>query len=185
MENRMPNFMKNALNSGLIFGIILVIIQLLFWMFNFIPVGIGPGLLVLLLNLVISVAALVIFTKMYRDKEMGGFMTYGQAFRYGWVVYMVAAVIGVIYSIIFNEFIDPEYMDRVMQLTMDSTESTMRNRGMSEEQISQMLDRMAERTKDAGIGRTIIGGLVGGVIMGVIGSAISSAFAKKEANPLK
>jgi hypothetical protein len=184
MENKMPDFWKSVLNGGVIFGIILIIMQLLMWMFNFIPVGFGPGMLALLFNIILAVVILFIFTKSYREKEMGGFISYGQAFRLGFMIYFVATIILLIYNLIFMKFIDPGYMERVMQVTMEATENTLRKRGMTEDQISTILERMAERSKPSMV-RTLVTTLISGVIFGAITSALSSAFAKKEANPLK
>jgi prepilin signal peptidase PulO-like enzyme (type II secretory pathway) len=184
MENKMPDFWKNVLNGGVILGIVLIIMQLLMWMFNFIPVGFGTGMLALLFNVALAVIILFIFTKSYREKEMGGYITYGQAFKLAFMIYLVATVILVIYNVIFMKFIDPGYMERVMQVTAEATENAMRKRGMSEDQISRLLERMAERGKPT-IVKTLVTSLISGVIFGAITSAISSAFAKKEANPLK
>jgi prepilin signal peptidase PulO-like enzyme (type II secretory pathway) len=184
MENKMPDFWRSVLNGGVIFGIVLIIMQLLMWMFNFIPVSFGTVMLTLLFNLVLAVVILFVFTKSYREKEMGGFISYGQAFKFGFMIYLVATVILVIYNLIFMKFIDPGYMERVMQVTSEATENAMRKRGMQEDQISRMLERMAERGKPT-IVKTLVSSLISGVILGAITSAISSAFAKKEANPLK
>jgi hypothetical protein len=184
MENKMPDFWKSVLNGGVIFGIVLIIMQLLMWMFNFIPVGFGPGMLALLFNIILAVAILFIFTKSYRERELGGFISYGQAFKFGFMIYLVATVILVIYNVIFMKFIDPGYMERVLQVTMEATENAMRKRGLPEEQISSLVERMAERAKPT-IVRSLVTTLISGVIFGAITSAISSAFAKKEANPLK
>jgi prepilin signal peptidase PulO-like enzyme (type II secretory pathway) len=184
MENKMPDFWKSVLNGGVILGIVMIILQLLMWMFNFIPVGFGTGLLALLFNIALAVVILFIFTRSYRDKEMGGFISYGQAFKLAFMIYLVATLIMIIYNVIFTKFIDPGYMERVMQVTSEAMENAMRKRGLPEDQISIMLDRIAERSKPT-IVKTILTSLISGVISGAITSAFSSAFAKKEANPLK
>ena len=184
MENKSAPFMKSAMNNGMIFGIILILVQLVFWMFNIIPVGFSKGMLMFGFNLLISVAGLYYFTKNYRDGLLNGFISYGQAFMYGWTVYLIATVVLIIYNFIFNQFIDPEYTTRVIQTTAEWTEEFMRSKGVPESQISDAVDKMMSKAHPSVI-KTAVTTLIGGVVAGAIFSAISSAFAKKAANPLK
>ncbi len=184
MESNTKAFWKSAINHGLIFGIILIIIQLLMWMFNFVPVGIAKGALALLISLVFYVIALFLFTKNYRDKNLGGIIPYGQAFLYGLTVFMIASIIGAIFNFIFLTFIDPEYTQRVIKITADWTENFMRDKGMSEDMINQSLDKINSKKIPTPIGSSLKS-LIAAAIMGAIISLISSAFAKKVDDPFK
>jgi hypothetical protein len=184
MENKTSAFLKSALNSGLIFGVILVIIQLAFWMFNIIPVGIGKSMLLLLFNLLIYVIGIYWFTKSYRNGILDGYINYGHAFLYGLTVVLLSTVLVIIYNYIFNKFIDPEYTTRVLKTSANWTEEYMRSKGLPESQISDIVDKMMAKAKPSAI-KTALTSLIGGVIMGSIVSLISSAFAKKVQEPFK
>lgn len=184
MENKTSVFLKSALNSGLIFGVLMVILQLAAWMFNFIPVGIGKSLLFLLFNIVLYTAILYYFTKSYRDGMLGGYISYGNAFLYGLTVFIIATFISLVYNFIFNKFIDPEYTTRVMKASVTYTEEYMRSKGLPETQISGIVDKMMEKANPSAI-KTAITGLIGGAVIGAIVSLISSAFAKKVQDPFK
>jgi hypothetical protein len=184
MESNTKAFWKTAINHGLILGIIMIIIQLLMWMLNFVPVGIGKGALTLLVTLVFYVVALFLFTKNYRDKSLGGTITFGHAFLYGFTVFMIASIIGAIFNFIFLTFIDPEYTQRVIKITSDWTENYMREKGLSEDMINQSIDKITSKKIPTPIGSSLKS-LIAGAVMGAIISLISSAFAKKVDDPFK
>lgn len=184
MENKTSVFLKSALNSGLIFGVLMVIIQLATWMFNFIPVGFGKSMLFLLFSLLLYIIILFYFTKSYRSGILDGYINYGHAFLYGLAVFFIATIISVVYNYIFNKYIDPEYTTRVLKASATWTEEFMRGKGVPETTISDTIDKMMEKAKPSAI-KAAITGIIGGVIMGAIVSLISSAFAKKVQDPFK
>jgi hypothetical protein len=184
MENQSSTFFKNALNSGIILGIILIILQLVYWMFDFIPVGLSKGILMFVVNLLIAVIAVYYFTKSYRDGELGGYISYGRAFIFGWTVYLICTLMMIIYNYIFNEFIDPGYTTKVIHESAAWTEEFMRNKGIPESQISDAVDKILEKGKPT-IVKTIIQSLIGGILFGAFVSLISSAFAKRTDETLR
>lgn len=184
MENKTSAFLKSALNSGLIFGVILVILQLAFWMFGIMPIGIGKSMLMLLFNLVIYVIGIWWFTKSYRNGVLDGYINYGHAFLYGLTVFFISTIILIIYNYIFTKFIDPEYVSRVFKATVNSTEEMMRKRGIPDSTISETIDKMNAKGLPSQL-KSAVTSLIGGVIMGAIVSLISSAFAKKVQDPFK
>jgi hypothetical protein len=140
--------------------------------------------LVLLFNLLLSVGIIYWFTKSYRDGVLDGYINYGHAFLYGFAAVILSTFITIIYTYIFNKFIDPEYTTRVLKTSATWTEEYMRSKGVPETQISDIIDKMMAKAKPSAI-KTAITGLIGGAIMGAIVSLISSAFAKKVQDPFK
>lgn len=179
MEEKTGTFWKSALNHGVIFGIILIIIQLVMWMLNYIPVGIGKGLLTLVISLAVYVIAIMLFIKNYRDKNTGGLIPYGKAFLYGFAVFMIASVIGTIFNYLFLTFIDPEYTQRVIKVTAEWTENFMRSKGVPEEQITMALDKIESKKIPTALGSSVKS-LLASAVMGVIVCLISAGIAKKE-----
>jgi hypothetical protein len=184
MENKTGSFWKSALNHGVIFGIVLIIIQVLMWMLNFVPVGFGKMFLVLVISLALYVTVLFFATKQFRDKLLGGHIPYGQAFLYGLTVFMIASIIGAIYNFIFLAFIDPEYTSRILQITADWTENFMRSKGVPDAQISAALDKIHSKPIPSPL-TSSLKSLIASLVMGAIVSLISSAFAKKVEDPFQ
>jgi hypothetical protein len=184
MENKTSIFWNSVLLNGVILGIIGIIIQLLLWMFDYIPVGISGGLISLAVSLLIYVTLLFIFTKNYRDKSMGGILPYGKAFVYGLAVFVAAAVIGAIYNYIFLSFIDPEYQAKVVERSVAWTQNFMASKGIPEATISESIDKIREKALPSPL-MASLKTLPFSVIMGAIVSLISSAFAKKEEKPFE
>jgi hypothetical protein len=184
METNPNVFWKSAINNGILFGVILIILQVLMWMFNFIPVGIVKGLLSFVLFIALYVIALVIFTRNYRNKESGGFISYGKAFLYGLTVFFVATVLTAVYNYIFLLLIDPGYTERVMQATIAWTENFMRSKGVSEIDIAKGIDKIKAKPIPTAL-MSSLKSIPIGLIMGALVSLISSAFVKKEGNPLQ
>jgi len=184
MENKTSAFLKSALNNGLIFGVILIILQLAFWMFNIIPIGIGKSMLILVFNLVVYTFGLWWFTKSYSNSMLGGYIGYGHAFLYGLTVCLFSTILVIIYNFIFNKFIDPEYTTRVIKATANWTEEYMKSKGVPDSTITDTIDKMMAKAHPSAIS-TALKSLLGGVIMGAIVSLISSAFAKKVEDPFK
>lgn len=184
MKEESKTFIKSAINHGVIFGIILIIIQLGMWMFNFMPVGIGKGILVFVINVLIYVFGIYWCIKTYRNSSLNGFISFGKAFTYGLLVFFVATVVGAIYNYLFTKFIDPGYTARILQETANWTEEYMKSKGVPEEQITRSLDRISSRKIPTPLGGSLKS-LIFGVIGGAIVSLISSAFAKKEEEPFK
>lgn len=184
MENKTKVFWKSAINHGVIFGIIMIIIQVLMWMFNFVPVGIGKGLLTFVISLAFYVIVVFLFIKNYRDNSLGKIIPYGQAFLYGLTIFMIGSVIGAIFNFIFLSFIDPEYTARVIQTTATWTENFMKSKGVPDEQITRALDKINSRAIPSPL-KSSLSSLIGSLILGSIVSLISSAFAKKEEDPFQ
>jgi hypothetical protein len=185
MEDRTKVFLKSALNQGILFGFILIIIQLAMWMLNFMPIGFGKGLLVFLASFLIYLYVIYWFTKNYRNKIMGGYINYGHAFLYGLTVFFISTVVLAVYSYIFNKLIDPDYTSRVIQATANWTEEFMRSKGVPESRITDAVDKITSRPIPSPLVASLTSILFGGLIMGSIVSLISSAFAKKVADPFQ
>jgi hypothetical protein len=126
-----------------------------------------------IVSLVITLTILIIFTKLYRDKELGGTITFGQAFKFGFVVVVVSVIVNSIYTYIFQSFIDPEYMTRVMQSIQGKTLAYLEKVGASEVQINKTMEKFADvPTAMKSVKQALISGLIGGAILSLISSAV-------------
>ncbi|SNC59196.1 Protein of unknown function [Hymenobacter gelipurpurascens] len=122
------------------------------------------------LSLVIMVVGIVLAHKSFKNMN-GGFMSYGQGLSIGTIVSGVTGALSGIFSYIYMSFIDPDYMNRVMEITR----SRMEEKGLDDAQIDQS---MAMVSKFSGGPLTIVFGILGALLFGFIISLIISAFTK-------
>ena len=156
------------LNYGLYLGVIGVIIHLALW-------ASGQLLELNWVNSVVWIIALVAFTiigiKKFKETT-GGFISWGQGVKIGMGITMIAAVITVIYTLLFINVIDPGFQE----LAMEAQKSAWLDAGMTEEQIEGSV-AMAEKFQTPAITSAMVLGF--SAFIGFIISAIVAAIMKK------
>ena len=104
--------------------------------------------------------------------ENGGFLSWGQGVKIGVGIAVLAGLINVIYSYIFMNFIEPDFMNQMMEVQNQMYIDT----GMTEEQIENA-NEMSKKFQSPGI--TAAMGIIAYAIGGFIVSAIGAAIMKK------
>lgn len=117
--------------------------------------------------------ALLFGQMQWRDKGLGGFMTYGQGFKYTLLFSMWYGIIMAIWTILFFSVIAPDLTDRILELSRQNMES----QGMPEDQIEIGIEMARKFTSPA---MMAIFGLIGNFILGLLLGLITSAIAKKD-----
>lgn len=125
------------------------------------------------ISYIILLAGIILSQFNYRNKYLGGFISYGKAFTVGTFISLVLGIIVGIYTFIFFKYIDPGAMEEVMALQ----EQQMMDRGMTDMEIEQA---MAIAGKFASVGMYTFFAVLGNFILGMIFSLITSIFVKKE-----
>jgi len=123
----------------------------------------------------IMLIGLVLVVKERRDKDLRGFISFGQAFSIGFLFCMLIAGIGIITNLLMTQLIAPDMMGEIMKYT----EQKMIDRGMRDEQI-QMAMKWT-KTMMTPVAQSIIIILFTAII-GAILSLIVAAIMRKE-NP--
>ncbi|MBN1652101.1 MAG: DUF4199 domain-containing protein [Bacteroidales bacterium] len=168
MENKV-SIWKNSVNYGVIAGILMVAFSLIQWLLGMMEVkGLG------MVGYLILAFVMYIGAKAWRDKFNNGFMSYGEAFRTGFYITLIAAVIGVLYQYIFLNFIDPEFI--AGQLAKAEETILEANPNISDADLDRALEMSAKFTSG---GMIAIMSLVMSLIFGTILAAIVAIFAKK------
>ncbi len=184
MEQK-STFWKSAMNYGLYLALISIVLSLIIWATSLMEnIGLWGSMIIGLLNLLIAVIFLIIVTKAYRNNVLNGQITFGKAFSLGVMVVIFSTIITGLYSYIFNRFIDPTYMERVITAIKDSTYQWMAGKGIPEDQISATLDKIDQKgipTPIETLVQSIKGGLIGGTIMSVLSSLIVKKNINKDA----
>ncbi len=180
MEKNKSLMWKHSLNYGILFGLLLIIYSVVLYMFNIVPVGFSKlTLLLLVVNLAIYFFALWFFTKSYRNDILGGYIDYGKAFLFGLLIVAFSSILLAIYNYIFNAFIDPDYVQRLMDATQDWTREFMSSKGVPQSQIDITMEKMESKSLTTPL-KYALQGILGSIIFGAIISLITSAIVKKK-----
>ncbi len=167
MENK-PNVWKNALNWGLIVGIVLIIYSILMY---FLDLSLEKW--VSWVSYVLLIGGIIYSTIQYRDTVLGGSITYTQALGFGVIVSLYASVLSGIYSYVFFTFIDPDFIEKIVEMTQQQ----MLDQGLTEDQVEQAMEMQKGFMKPWVMVLISIPALT---FMGFIFSLITSIFLKKE-----
>ena len=167
MDNSGGAKLKNAINYGVTVGIVLVIISLLFYMMGETDSKIQNylGYLVLIVGIFFGV-------KTYRDAELNGLISYGNALGTGTLISIVAAIITGLYMMVFTTLIDPDFINTLLE----QTESEMEDAGSTQEEIKIGMKYTKMFVTPLGLS---IMSIIGSTIMGFILSLITGIFLKK------
>ena len=160
--------MNIAMNYGVILGVVIVIVSLLFYM-----MGETTNKLQSWLNYVIMIAAIYIGVKHHRDNDLNGYISYGAALGTGTLIILVAAIMLGVYMFVFTKIIDPDFI----QYILDKAESDMEDQGQTQKQIKIAMKYTAMMMTPFWIA---IMSSIGTIFMGFIFSLITGIFLKKK-----
>lgn len=124
---------KFAVNYGLTLGIILIIISAILYFSGMQLKGEQwPMYLYYIIFPLVIIYAISQF-----KKNNGNVLSLGDALKVGLMTAIISALIFAIYNIIFNYFIDPEFIDKMMEVTR---EKLLENPNMTEEMVDKSID---------------------------------------------
>ncbi len=86
-------------------------------------------------GLVLMLVGLIAVVRERKNKDLGGYITFGQAFSVGFVFCMLLAGISVITNLLMTQVIAPDMMAEVLKYS----EQKMIDKGMSDEQIQMAM----------------------------------------------
>ena len=164
---------QHSIKWGLILGLVSIIITLTIYLIDItllVKTGVG------LVSLVISLAVLIYAGRDFRSK-LGGFMSFKQAFLHAYLVLIVSGLIGLVFSILLYNVIDPDIVPILVEAQMTNTMQAMEAFGGGS---NEMMDGMAEELKN---GFSVVGqakGFVWLLLIYAIGAAIIGAINKKK-----
>ena len=149
--------MKTAASSGLIVGGALVLLNLVEFLF-----GVSTGIIFIF----VIVAGIMYSTIVYRDKCLGGTISYGTSLLHGMLVCGFSFIILGVFYYMYATFINPEgYMEYIKMVSQLAKEHGLSGREMSDLMTNPFV---------------VIVYMFTGLLIGVIVSAITSIFTKKE-----
>ena len=170
--------MSTKVKWGLITGAVYIIFSLINNLLGLMDEG-GFTLPALLSNTALfAVTFFTIFSgiKETKEQKLGGYLTFGQGFRSGMGIALIAALIVFAFTLIYLYLIDPGTIDKVMEMT----EETWEKQGMPEEQREVSRKYMAMFMTPWAFSLIAI---VSCIFWGLIKSLIASSILKNEAPP--
>ncbi len=169
MENQAPS-KGIMLNYGAMLGVVSVLISLTVYAMGH---HLEQDWKVGVLNFVLMIVIISLGIKKYKQSN-AGFLSFGQAVKVGVGIAIISAVIGIIYNLVFLNFIEPDFMNQML----DKQREIWQESNMTEEQI-ESAEGMFETFSSPAITSAI--GIVVAAFFGFIISAIAGAIMKKSA----
>jgi len=170
---------SSALKSGLIIGVVSIAVFIIMYVADLKPVGIMMPIMLMLASLAISITILVVLLKKYRT-QVGGFISFRDAFLYGLIALLTGLIISTLFTFLFIHFIEPDYYKNIMEAQKVWMENYLSGKGLSEEQMSQALDKIDEQAASMGSISSTLKNLLGGAIVSGIIALIVGAIVKKK-----
>ncbi len=112
-------------------------------------------------------------SKNYRDKELGGIISYGTAFYSGFLISFFASVIIAFTVFLYIKFVDSSILEKIME----QTEQNMLDSGRSDEEVEKALEAAQYFMNPTSMAFFSI---LGYTFFGALISLVTAAFLKKE-----
>jgi len=160
--------------SAMVYGLYLALVLTLFSVILYVS-GLILNTKVGYVSIVLTIAGIVIAQINYRNRELNGVISYGQAVGFGVAIMLFAGIVTALYTIVLYTFIDPSLIDQMKAVQ----EEAMLGKGMSEDQIEAAMSMTSKMMTPAWMS---VMGLFGSVFSGTIVSLLTSIFVKKQPN---
>ncbi len=175
-NNAAPAMMPHAIKNGVMLGLISILIYLGVYM---IDIALLVDWKFSLLNFFLFALLTIWLGRKYRG-EIGGYMTYGEAFQYAFVMLVISSLFGLAFNIILFNFIDPELPQTLTRMMLESQEKMLISMGASDATIDDTLSMLEEDMPNQ---YTVMGQLKNSwavVIGAAIYAVIAAIFIKKK-----
>lgn len=124
---------KIVLTFGLISGVVMLLAMLVSMQFHQELQDRDAAMLVGYATMVISLSAIFFAVRSYRDRDLGGAISFGQAFRLGLLISLVAGTLYAIGWMVYSAIAMPDFMEQYVQSTIEH----LRKSGASAERIAE------------------------------------------------
>ena len=170
MENLPLQPKKVSLNYGIILGLVSILISVLIYAFDKHHdqdwITRSPGLIAMIVIIFLGI-------KKYREFN-NGYLKIGQALKTGIGIALIGAVISLIYTFIFLNYIEPNYMDEMMEIQEEALMERFPD--FTDEQIETQMEVVKKFSTPA---MTTAFALIISIFFGFIISLISGLILKK------
>lgn len=168
MENKNTGVLINSVTWGAILGIILIAYSLVLY-FS----GLSLESWKSLGDYVLIITIIIVGTKSYRDKILGGYISYGKALGFGVLIALTASLMMAVYNHVYLNYIDTDFIEK----TLAMMENKLLEQNLPDEQIEMSLSIQRKIMKPSILSLMLIPSTT---FTGFIFSLITSIFIKKE-----
>ena len=130
------------------------------------------------LSYLILLVGIVFVVKARRDKDLNGFISFGEGFKTGFFMSFLTSLIVSVFSLIMLKFIAPDMVDNVLKVT----EQRMVDKGLSDDQVNMAMEMTRKFMTPTWM---FIAGLVLFTLFGTVASLIVAAIFRKEPQQLQ
>ncbi|MCB0508392.1 MAG: DUF4199 domain-containing protein [Chitinophagales bacterium] len=125
------NIQPIAIRFGLIASFVSILSSLMLYFFNLEYNGFWKWLPTILI-----LAIIIITQKQVVQLNAPYQFSFGELFKFGFVIALISAIALLLYFILYSNFIMPDFIDKIMEVSRKQLEE----KGMSEEQIESALE---------------------------------------------
>lgn len=165
-EIEQPTVIQHALRIGLILGVVSIILSLLFYLID--PTLFAKWWLNLIILLIVIIAIVIIGIN-YR-KSIGGFISFGEAFKHGFVILLISGILSGAFTILLFQVIDPDLKEVVMDASIEQTEAMMEKFGVPDDQMEEALEEAETKMNES----FSLGGQIKGQLWAIVFYAVLS-----------
>ena len=130
MENQANSQLKQSLIYGGILGLVVIVVSVIAYMLGFVD-----NKNIQWINYAVQIAISFLGLKNYRDQHLRGYISYGNSLGTGFLIGMIGGVIGTAYFLVFINYIDTEFVARIIEKSQEQ----MAAKGISDDQIEMAI----------------------------------------------
>jgi hypothetical protein len=183
--DKKPSILQFTMTYGAILGGLSIVSSLLMYIVGYMPTASVKRIILLgLLGFAIMIIFISAGMKNYRDKVLGGSITFFQALYVGLLILIFATILSGFYKLIFNLYIDPEYANKAIEAFKGSYYNWMTQMGAPEAKIEEAMDMLEKQQSGGGPLSDFFSNIYVTVVFGTVLSLIVAAFTKKNQNPV-
>ncbi len=173
----MEEITKNSSNvkNGVTFGVIIGLIYCVSLFARYNMVSSGPimiGLIGLIFYLIII--GVMVFCGIKRRKELGGYITFKDAFQTIFVAILIGELIYFVFNFIYLKYVDPNYYDKFYNAMEQFMQKNIKDETKLDEQLNNLKEQLdTQKTKGGTIKGIALSYLISVAVSGIIGMIVS------------
>ena len=175
MDSDKFNYNEEVIKGGMLLGGVSVLLTMTIYLIN---VELMVEWWFGILNLLISMG-LVIYLGFNFRSICGGFLSFGKAFKFSFLVMFISYLVGVVFQILLYNIIDPSLPEVMKQLTVEMTVEMMESFGTPDEAIDAAIVGIEQSIEEGTTPLGILKSTPWGTLFIAIFAAIASLFIKK------
>ena len=174
-EEPKTSLRDHAIKWGVIIGLVGIIYTVLLYIVDAtLLVNMWLGLFVLVLFL-----GLVIYAGIDYRKQIGGLIPFGKAFQHGFLLLVIAGLIGTIFNFLLYTVIDPGVVDTLVDGSVENARSIAESFGAPPEALDDAMETARTDTIERFTTKGIFTGYLWGLIAYAVIALITGAIVKR------